>query len=73
MDIQIQFNKLYNEEQEFNNKMAETLQQEDQATKAMKYHEVRTFEDKHGENMNKSNPYKKKIAQLSLSKAKHKI
>jgi hypothetical protein len=53
--------------------MAETLQQEDQATKAMKYHEVRTFEQKHNENMNKSNAYKSKIAQMSLSKAKNKV
>ena len=53
--------------------MGETLQQEDQATKAMKYHEVRTFEQKHNENMNKSNAYKSKIAQMSLSKAKNKV
>ena len=46
------------------------MQQEDQATKAMKYHEVRTYEDKHNENMNKTNAYKKKIAEMSLSKAK---
>jgi hypothetical protein len=40
------------------------------AAKAMKYHEVRTFEEKHNENMTKSNPYKAKISEMSLSKSK---
>lgn len=45
--------------------------QEDQATRAMKFHEVKTYEKNHGENMAKSNPYKTKLAQTSLSKAKN--
>lgn len=40
--------------------------QEDQATKAMKFHETRTYEQKHSENLAKSNPYKAKMAQSSL-------
>lgn len=36
----------------------------------MKYHEVRTFEQKHVDNMNKTNPYKTKIAEMSLTNAK---
>ena len=44
--------------------------QEDQATRAMKFHETKTYEQKHAENMAKSNPYKTKLAQSSLSKAK---
>lgn len=40
------------------------------ATKAMNYTDVRTFEDKHNENMMKSNPYRAKISEMSLSKAK---
>ena len=50
--------------------MAEDVQQEDQVSKAMKYHEVRTFEQKHSDNMNKTNPYKTKIAEMSLTNAK---
>lgn len=50
--------------------MAETLMQEDQATRAMMFHEVKTYQEKHNENMVKSNPYKTKIAQASLSKSK---
>ena len=50
--------------------MAEEVQQEDQVNKAMKYHEVRTFEEKHVENMTKANPYKSKIAEMSLTSAK---
>ena len=50
--------------------MAEALMQEDQATRAMMFHEVKTYHQKHGENMAKSNPYKTKIAQASLSKSK---
>jgi hypothetical protein len=37
----------------------------------MKYHETRTFEQKHTENMNKTNPYKTKIAEMSLTSAKN--
>ena len=68
--IQINFNNLYNEKQQQNNQIAETLQQEDQVTKAMQYHEVRTFENKHVENMTKLNPFKTKIAEMSLNKSK---
>jgi hypothetical protein len=50
--------------------MAEEVQQEDQVSKAMKYHEVRTFEQKHNDNMDKTNPYKTKIAEMSLTNAK---
>jgi len=39
----------------------------------MKYHETRTFENKHNENMMKTNPYKSKISEMSLSKAKSSI
>lgn len=46
------------------------MQQEDFATKAVKYQEVKTFEQKHNENMVKSQPYKTKIAEMSLSKSK---
>lgn len=53
-----------------NNKMSEALMQEDQATRAMMFHEVKTYHQKHNENMAKSNPYKTKIAQASLSKSK---
>lgn len=42
--------------------MAEEVQQEDQVNKAMKYHEIKTFEQKHIQNMTKENPYKTKIA-----------
>jgi hypothetical protein len=41
--MQIDFNKLYNEEQDTNNRLAELMQQEDMATKAVKYQEVRDF------------------------------
>lgn len=51
--------------------MAEEVQQEDQVSKAMKYHEVRTFEQKHVENMTKTNPFKTKIAEMSLTNAKN--
>jgi hypothetical protein len=68
--MQIDFDKLYNEEQEVNNRLAEELQQEDVAAKALKYQEVRTFEQKHNENMVKAQPYKTKIAEMSLSKSK---
>lgn len=44
--------------------------QEDVATKAVKYQEVKTFEQKHNENMTKTNPYKSKIAEMNLSKSK---
>lgn len=37
----------------------------------MKYHEVRTFEQKHSENMAKTNTYKTKIAEMSLTNAKN--
>lgn len=50
--------------------MAEDVQREDQVTKAMKYHEVKTFEQKHTLNMTKSNPYKTKIAEMSLTNGK---
>lgn len=70
MITQIDFNQLYNEQQDHDNRMAETLMQEDQATRAMKFHETKTYEQKHAENMAKSNPYKTKLAQTSLSKAK---
>lgn len=40
------------------------------ATKAEKYAEVRTFENKHNENMAKSNPYRAKISEMSLTKSK---
>ncbi len=46
------------------------MQQEDQVGKAMKYHEVKTFEDKHTENMTKTNPFKAKISEMSLTNAK---
>jgi hypothetical protein len=68
--MKIDFNKLYNEQQEINNQLAEELMQEDLATKAVKFQEVKTFEQKHNENMTKTNPYKAKIAELSLSKSK---
>ena len=68
--MQIEFNKLYNEQQTTNNMLAQALQQEDVASKAMKYHQVRTFEEKHNENMAKTNPYKAKISEMSLSKSK---
>lgn len=44
--------------------LAERLQQEDQAAKALLYHQVRTFEQKHNENMAKTNPYNLKVTQL---------
>ena len=50
--------------------MAEILMQEDQATRAMQFHETKNYEQKHTNNMEKSNPYKTKLAQTSLSKAK---
>lgn len=46
--------------------------QEDQATRAMMFHDGKTFNQKHTENMAKSNPYKTKIAQASLSMSKSK-
>jgi len=52
--------------------MAEEVQQEDQVNKAMKYHEVKTFEQKHVENMTKTNPFKTKMAEMSLTNAKMK-
>lgn len=51
--------------------MAEDVQREDQVTKAMKYHEVKTFEEKHSQNMTKTNPYKTKIAEMSLTNGKN--
>jgi hypothetical protein len=36
------------------------------------FHEGKTFNQKHNENMMKSNPYKTKIAQASLSMSKSK-
>lgn len=50
--------------------MAEALRQEDQATRAMMFHEIKTYEQKHNENMAKSNPFKTKMAQTNLSKSK---
>jgi hypothetical protein len=35
--MKIDFNKLYNEQQEINNQLAEELMQEDLATKAVKF------------------------------------
>lgn len=46
------------------------MMQEDVANKATKYQEVRTFEQKHNQNMTKTNPYKAKIAEMSLSNSK---
>lgn len=43
--------------------------QEDQATKAMMFHDTKTYEQKHSESIAKTNPYKTKMAQ-SYSKSK---